>query len=173
MEWKRPNADEAAGYFNRYISQVEEIDPIAVLKQSFQSSRDLMLSLSLDQWDHRYADGKWSIKEVWVHILDTERIFAYRALRFGRGDETALAGFDQDTYIIPSNASNRSIASILEEYEAVRKATLTLYENFTSEALDRSGLASGNKVTVRAFAFIIAGHERHHVKGLRENYGVK
>ncbi|MEO5581094.1 MAG: DinB family protein [Saprospiraceae bacterium] len=173
MEWRRPNDDESAGYFNRYIEQVPGEDPIAVLKQSNLTSRDLMRSLSLNQWDHRYAEGKWSIKEVWVHILDTERIFAYRALRFGRGDETALPGFDQDTYILPSNGAHRTITSIVAEYEAVRKSTLTLFENFTGEALSRSGLASNNKVTVRAIAFIIAGHEIHHIKGFRDNYQVK
>lgn len=173
MEWRRPNDDESAGYFNRYIEQVPGEDALAVLKQSYATTRDLMISLSHSQWDHRYAEGKWSIKEVWVHILDTERIFAYRALRFGRGDETPLPGFDQDNYIAPSNAAHRTIESIVAEYEAVRKSTITLFENFTEEALNRSGLAANNKVTVRAFAFIIAGHEIHHIKGLRDNYGVK
>lgn len=173
MIWRRPNAEESAGYFDRYIAQVTGSDPIETLKQSLLTTKDLMLSLSLEQWDHRYADGKWSVKEVWVHVLDTERIFAYRALRFGRGDETPLPGFDQDTYVGPSNAHNRTIASIIQEYEAVRRATLSLFENFSSEALDRSGLASNNRVTTLAFAFIIAGHEIHHVKGLRDHYGVK
>lgn len=173
MTWRRPNPDEMAGYFERYSDYVQENDPIEVLKKAKQTSIALMLSLSLDQWDHRYADGKWTIKEVWVHILDTERIFSYRAFRFGRGDQTPLPGFEQDDYILPSKAIERTIASIIEEYEAVRNATITLFKNLPREAHERTGLAANNKVSVRALAFIIAGHERHHVKGLYENYGVR
>lgn len=173
MKWRRPNEDEMAGYFERYVSQVPESDPVEVLKMLKTDTRDMMLSLSLDQWDHRYADGKWTIKEVWVHVMDTERIFAYRALRFGRADETPLPGFEQDDYILPSRANDRTIAGIIQEYEAVRNASITLFENLPAEALDRTGKAANNVISVRAFAFLIAGHERHHIKGLKDYYGVK
>ncbi len=173
MIWRRPLAAEMAGYFERYTAYVHESNPIEVLKSANETSLDLMTSLDLDQWDYRYADGKWSIKEVWMHILDTERIFAYRALRFGRNDQTPLPGFDQDDYILPSKAHERSIASILEEYDAVRKATIALFEYLPPEAYDRIGEAANNKISVRALAYIIAGHERHHLKGLSDNYHIK
>lgn len=173
MEWRRPHDEEMEGYFLRYANLVEESDIIAVLKAGKKTARKLMFSLSLAQWDYRYAEDKWSIKEVWLHVIDTERIFAYRALRFGRGDQTPLPGFEQNDYIEPSKAGERSIASIIHEYETVRDATITLFDYMPEEALDRIGTASGNKISARAFAFIIAGHERHHLKGLRENYGVR
>ncbi len=173
MEWRRPDDDEMAGYFIRYSNLVQEADIIAVLKDAKKTSRKLMFSLSFDEWDYRYAEDKWSVKEVWLHIIDTERIFAYRALRFGRGDQTPLSGFEQNNYISPSKAPERSIASIIHEYETVRDATISLFEYMPPEALDRTGTASGNKLSARALAFIIAGHERHHVNGLLVNYGVR
>ena len=97
MKWRRPNEDEMAGYFERYVNQVPESDPVEVLKMLKTDTRDMMLSLSLDQWDHRYADGKWTIKEVWVHVMDTERIFAYRALRFGRAMRLLCPGLNRMT----------------------------------------------------------------------------
>lgn len=173
MEWRRPNDDEMAGYFTRYANLVPETDVITVLKEAKKTSRKLMFSLNLDQWDYRYAEGKWSVKEVWLHMIDTERIFAYRALRFGRGDQTPLPGFEQNDYVGPSKAAERSIASIIHEYETVRDATISLFEYMPPEALDRTGTASGNKLSARALAFIIAGHERHHLNGLKLNYGIK
>ena len=172
MEWRRPLEDEIEGYFLRYADLVQESDLIKVLKDAKKNSRKLMFSLSLAQWDYRYAEGKWSIKEVWLHMIDTERIFAYRALRFGRGDQTPLPGFEQNDYVLPSKATERSIASIIHEYETVRDATITLFDYMPAEALDRIGTASGNRLSARALAYIIAGHERHHLNGLKVNYGV-
>lgn len=170
MKWKRPEENEYAGYFGRYIKQVPEENAFEVLKNAMQSSVVYMKKLTPDDWNHRYADDKWSVKEVWIHILDTERIFAYRLLRIGRGDKTPLAGFEQDDYIIPSKANERTIESIISEYEAVRNNTLALVENLPESAWDEMGTASNNPISARAFAFIIAGHERHHLMGLKENY---
>jgi hypothetical protein len=173
MKWRRPAENEMAGYFMRYAALVSEKDPIKVMKALKYKSLNWMTKLSLDQWDYRYADGKWSVKEVWLHIIDTERIFSYRGLRIGRGDQTPLPGFDQDLYVPASQASHRTAASIMEEYEAVRNATIVLYENLPAAALDTMGVASNHGISCRAFAFIIPGHERHHLKGFSENYGIK
>lgn len=172
MNWRRPLEHECAGYFTRYTMYVDEDNALEVLKANKYNSLRLMTTLSLSDWDHRYADGKWSVKEVWVHILDTERIFAYRMLRIGRGDQTPLPGFEQDEYIIPSEANHRTAASIISEYEAVRNNTISLIENLPVSAFDRMGTASENPISCRAFAFIIAGHELHHLKGLKENYKI-
>lgn len=172
MVWRLPNENEYSGNFSNYIRQVPEANALDVLKSAKHSTLKLLYSLTLDQWNHRYADGKWTVKEVWVHILDTERIFAYRLLRIGRGDTTPLPGFDQDNYIEPSKANERTIASIISEYEAVRESTICLLENMPEESFDRVGTASNTPISCRAFAFIIAGHERHHVHGLRQNYGI-
>jgi len=173
MEWRRPYDEEMEGYFLRYANLVQESDVLTVLKEAKKTSRKLMFSLSLSKWDYRYAEGKWSIREVWIHMIDTERIFAYRALRFGRGDQTPLPGFEQNDYLLSARAQERTIASIIHEYETVRDATITLFEYMPAEALDRIGTASGNKLSTRSLAFIIAGHERHHLNGLKGNYGVK
>lgn len=156
----------------RYANLVQESNVLSVLKEAKKTSRQHLFSLSLDQWDFRYAEGKWSIKEVWLHILDTERIFAYRALRFGRGDQTPLPGFEQNDYIAPLRAHERSIASIIHEYETVRDATISLFEYMPADAFDRMGTASSNKLSTRALAFVIAGHERHHLRVLKERYQV-
>ncbi len=170
MNWKRPLENEMAGYFTRYAMKVPETNALQVLKDLKYNSLHLMVSLSLEDWDFAYAPGKWTVKEVWLHLMDTERIFAYRSLRIGRGDETPLPGFDQDIYVIGSDAKKRTVASIMEEYEAVRNSTISLFENLPEEALDRMGTASSHPISCRAFAFIIPGHERHHIIGLKENY---
>jgi hypothetical protein len=114
--------------------------------------------------------NKWSIKEVLVHIVDDERIYAYRALRFARNDRTELPGFDQDPFALYSGADQRPIDSIIEEYEAVRMATIALYESFTDDALLRKGIANKNEATVRALGYHIAGHELHHINIIRKVY---
>ena len=119
---------------------------------------------------YRYAEGKWTIKEVLVHIIDDERIYAYRALRFARNDKTELPGFDQDPYAFYSNANVRSIESIIEEYEAVRMSTITLFNGFSDDVMLRSGVANNNEVTVRALGYHIAGHELHHLNILKNRY---
>jgi len=129
-----------------------------------------MKSIPEDKLYYRYDEGKWTIKEILVHIIDDERIYAYRALRFARKDSTELAGFDQENYAVNSGANKRSIESILHEFETVRKATISLFESFTDEALTSSGIANGNKVSVRALGYHIAGHEKHHVNIIRERY---
>lgn len=117
-----------------------------------------------------YAEGKWTLAEAIVHIIDTERIFQYRSLRIARNDKTPLPGFDQDDYVPQSNASGRSTTSLIEEYKAVRDATITLFSSFDEEAMLRIGIASDSKMSTRALGFIISGHQAHHVKIIKERY---
>lgn len=142
------------------------------LKDNFESVKKFIYSLPEHLLYHRYQPGKWSIKEILVHIVDDERIFAYRALRFARNEKNNLIGFDQDSYAIFSEADKRSLDSIFEEYEAVRNATIALYKGLPEDSLDRMGHGTGtfNDATVRALVYHIAGHEQHHINFIRQHY---
>jgi uncharacterized damage-inducible protein DinB len=142
------------------------------LKDNFAAIKRFIYSLPEEKLYLRYAEGKWSIKEILVHIVDDERIFAYRALRYARGDKTELHGFEQDDYTFFSDANERSLESIFEEYEAVRNSTIAMFNGFPDEAFMRSGASVGNinNRTVRALAYHIAGHELRHIKVIKERY---
>lgn len=142
------------------------------LKDNFLKIKDFIYGLPEEKLYYRYAEGKWSIKEILVHIIDDERIFAYKALRFGRFDKTELNGFEQDDYAFYSDANERSLGNIFEEYEAVRNSTIALFNGFPEEAFMRSGASVGNinPRTVRALAYHIAGHELRHIKIIKERY---
>jgi hypothetical protein len=166
----RPQPGEYAPYYERYISLVQGEDILDTLDQQ---RRDTMLLLSgRDEadGDFRYAPGKWSAKEVLGHVCDTERIFAYRALRFSRADATPLAGFEQDDYVRDGPFANRPLADQVEDFIAVRRATLSLLRNLDEAAWMRRGIANKNEVSVRGLAYIIAGHELHHRAILEEKY---
>ena len=130
----------------------------------------VLAEISEEKGLFRYAEGKWSIKELVGHLIDTERVMAYRALRFARNDRTELAGFEQNDYIENSNFDACSLRELAREFELVRNANVLMFQNFSEEVWTRSGIASGNQVSVRALAYIIAGHELHHMKILRERY---
>ena len=166
----RPGADEYAPYYERYISRVPSGDLRGTLRAQLGTTLALMRGIPESKGDHRYASDKWTIKEVIGHIIDTERIMAYRALRIGRGDMTPLPGFDQDPYVANGNFGQRTLANLAEELEVVRRSTLILYQHLGEDALGRRGTASENPVTPRALAYIIAGHELHHVEILRTRY---
>jgi len=142
------------------------------LKDNFEANKKFIYSLPEPLLYHRYKEGKWSIKEILVHIVDDERIFAYRALRFARNEKNNLIGFDQDSYATYSEADKRSLYSIFDEYEAVRNATIALYNGLPEDSLDRMGHGTGtcNDATVRALAYHIAGHEQHHINFIKEYY---
>ncbi len=142
------------------------------LEDNFYAVRDFISSLPPNKLLYRYLPDKWSIKEILVHIVDDERIFSYRALRFARNEKANLIGFDQDSYAFHSNADERPLENIFEEYEAVRKATIALYKGLPEEAFDRMGHGTGtfNDATVRALLFHIAGHEQHHINLIKEHY---
>ena len=166
----QPAADEYAPYYGKYISLVNGPDPIAALDEQFPATLALLAGLSDAQAEQRYAPGKWSIKEVVGHIMDTERVFAYRALRIGRGDRTPLAGFEQDDYVSNAGFDRRRIADLAAEFADVRRATLALLRGLDQAAWTRRGIANNKEVSVRALAYIIAGHERHHVGILQTRY---
>ncbi len=165
---QRPEKSEYNPYFERYIAAVGEKGAISALRGT--DFLVLISGLSEQQWNYRYAPEKWSVKEVLVHIMDTERIFAYRLLRISRNDSTPLAGFEQDGYIENADVENRSVSSLLTEYKAVRAATLSLLESLDVPALSRIGTASGAGVSARSLAYMIAGHEIHHHQIINEKY---
>jgi uncharacterized damage-inducible protein DinB len=140
------------------------------LNESLKATRAFILSLPREKLDARYAEGKWTIKEILAHVIDDERIYAYRALRFARNDATELPGFEQDAYAVYSGANRRGVESLLKEFAAVRRATVALFESLDEEALARSGVADGKRTTVRALAYHIAGHELRHVNVIKERY---
>ncbi|MCB8978785.1 MAG: DinB family protein [Ardenticatenaceae bacterium] len=168
---QKPNEGEYAPYAIIYIDQVPD-DGLVVnhLQDNLKAVQTLVLSLPPEKLTSRWADGEWTIKEILVHIMDTERIFCYRALRFARNDDTELPGFEQDDYVPYTQANKRKIADILEEYSAVRQATITFFNSFVEETLTRAGIVSGQRVSVRALASMIAGHELHHLDSIKENY---
>ena len=166
----RPDRAEAAEYYFTYINQVPEGDIGQILERQEPEAVQLLRSVSEEHSLHRYAPGKWSIREVVSHINDTERMFTFRALWFARGFDSPLPSFDQDVAIRGASADDRTLSSHVEEFRAVRAATRALFDHMPADAWMRRGVASGNPFTVRALAFITAGHVTHHVKLLRERY---
>jgi hypothetical protein len=165
-----PGRDEAAEYYFTYIHHVESGDIRSTLETQALETLALLETVGEERSLHRYAEGKWSMRQVMSHVNDTERVFVYRALWFARGFDDALPGFDQDVAVAGADADSRSWRSHLDEFRAVRAATVELFRDLPAEAWSRGGVASGNPVTVRALAFIAAGHVAHHVWILRERY---
>jgi len=171
MKIPKPKEGEYAPYTIMYMSLLPDDGSVLVhMKDNYTVMKNFILSLPESKLMYRYAVGKWTIKETLVHITDTERIFAYRALRFARNDTTALPGYEQNDYVPYSRANERSLTDIFQEYGAVREATLSLFESFNEEDLLRKGIANGNPASVRALAYQIAGHEMHHMKIIKERY---
>ena len=149
---------------------VEEDDVITALKKSIKKFKKLCKLLNEENTTYKYAEDKWTIKEMLLHIIDTERIFNYRALCFARNEQAALPGFNHDEYVAHSNANNRSLKSIRKEYFAVRKATILLFKSFDKTMLEKVGVMNGNKLSVLGIGFVIAGHQQHHINVLHEKY---
>ncbi len=166
----RPDATEYVPYYGKYIGKVPEGDVLRTLEDQRRDTQQLLAGLSEAKALHRYAPGKWSIKEVIGHLADTERVFGHRALRFARADETALPGFDENAWVPAGKFDARSLTDLAAELDAVRHATIALFRGLDPAALARRGTANNNGVSVRALAWIIAGHERHHVALLHERY---
>ena len=164
-----PRETEYAPYYGRYISLVPRTDIIGVLQKQ-QEDTESLRGLSDEEACFRYSPDKWSIKQVLGHVIDTERIFAYRALRIARGDKTPIEGFEQDDYVRNAPFERISMTELMNEYAAVRTSTISLFRHFAPEAWTRIGTASGKEVSVRALAYMIAGHELHHRKVLKEKY---
>jgi len=166
----RPRTDEAAPYYWPYIDRVAGDDVMGVLAAQGEETLALLRGISEERSRHRYAPGKWSIRELLNHLTDAERVFALRALWFARGFDSALPSFDQDTAARAARADEVAWASHVEEFRAVRLASIALFRNLPAEAWSSAGIASGNRFTVRALAYVIAGHEAHHVAVLKERY---
>ncbi|PCI97353.1 MAG: damage-inducible protein DinB [Flavobacteriales bacterium] len=160
-----------AEYFNYYISLVSNSPDVnTALEQTHKTTNDLLDLITEEKGNYVYADGKWTIKELLVHLIDTERIFCNRALRFARNDQTDLPGYNHDEYVPNSGANERKLNDISNEFNIVRQGTIALFNSFTPEMLERKGTANGNNLTVLAIGFVISGHEKHHVNILDERY---
>lgn len=168
----RPQPGEYAPYYERYISLVRGNDVLSTLDQQRRETLLLLSCRDEEEGNFRYAPEKWSAKEVLGHVCDTERVFAYRALRISRADATPLEGFEQDDYVRNGPFAHHPLAEVIEDFIAVRRATLSLLRNLDEAAWMRRGTANKNEVTVRGIAYIIAGHELHHRKILEEKYFV-
>jgi len=166
----RPESTEYAPDYGKYVMLVPDGDLAATLSRQLDATLALLSPLSEQQAAFAYAPGKWSIKEVVGHVTDGERVFAYRALRIGRNDKTPLPGFEQDDYVASANFNERTLSSLLEEFAAVRQASVQLFKNFTEKEWQRRGTANGQEITPLSLAYIIAGHELHHVDVLRTRY---
>lgn len=168
----RPGSDEYAPSFAGYVAHIaDEEEVLAVLAGQLDHVVVWLGGIPEARGDYRYEPGKWSVKEVVGHLSDTERVFAYRALRIGRGDTTPLPGFDDKGYVAEMGARERTLADVAEEWRAVRRATLALFRNLPAPAWHRRGVASDEPISVRALAYIIAGHTRHHLEVLDTRYG--
>jgi hypothetical protein len=168
----RPDKSEYAPYYERYVSIVENDDIIDTLGSQPTRLQDLFTAMPDDRGEYRYADGKWSIKEVLSHLIDGERMFSYRLFRISRGDETPIEGFEQDDYIESAHANERSFGELLEEFNLLRRANMLLVNRLTDDAWSRRGTASNVAVSARALVYMMAGHVEHHLTILKERYAV-
>ncbi|HZI28526.1 MAG TPA: DinB family protein [Gemmatimonadaceae bacterium] len=166
----RPAPDEYAPYYGRYIEKVPDGDVVRTLREHRETTSAFLRGIPDAKGGHRYAPDKWSIREVVGHLSDCERIFAYRALRFARADETLLPGFDENEFVKRARLDERPMTSLIAELEAVRGATVALFDGLFPDEWSRVGNANGKAMSVRALAWTIAGHELHHLGILRERY---
>jgi len=157
-------------YYQTYISALGDVELSDIHQRQLQNFPEFLESIPDSKLHFAYEEGKWTIAEVLIHLIDTERVFQYRALRFARADETPVPGFEQDDYVPNSNAHRRSKESIIEEYKAVRRSTIALFSNFNRQTLQNKGVASNSEMSVAALGFIISGHQRHHRNIIRERY---
>ncbi len=166
----RPNIDTVPKFYQGYVNNVKDLDMLDALRQSSKTTLDLVRAIPESKGEFRYADGKWSIKELLAHMIDVERIMSYRALRFSRNDKTDLPGFEENDYAPEANAHGRTIAQLADEMERLRATTIDLFKSFTPQMLQREGTANKNKLSVFNLGYIIPGHETHHRKILIERY---
>lgn len=168
----RPKPDEYGAFYAGYVARVPDGDVLELLARQSGDTQALLSSLPPDRATYRYEPGKWSVTEVAGHLCDAERVFAYRALCFARGDETPLPGFDETAYVPMADFERRGLADVLAELKCLRQATLFLFSGLDEAAGLRRGVANGSPMSTRAAAYVIAGHERHHLEVLRTRYGV-
>ena len=168
----RPAETEYHGSFKGYVARVPETDVVPVLESQVAELGRLAVGVPAARETYRYGEGKWSIREVIGHLIDSERVFAYRALCISRGDQVSLPGFEENDYAAAAHSDDRTLADLIAEFIAVRKANMFLFRSLTDAEWERLGRANENPVSVRALAFIMAGHVRHHIAVLRDRYGI-
>ncbi|HRH70791.1 MAG TPA: DinB family protein [Flavobacteriales bacterium] len=166
----RPLPNEVVDFFQAYVAKASGNDLFTALDHALERSRAVAVGIAPDREEYRYAEGKWSIKEVFQHITDTERILSYRALRFARNDATELAGFEENDYVALAETERRSLKDLLEEHIIVRTSTIALFRSFSADMLTRTGVANGNRNSVRALGWSIAGHALHHMDIIDQRY---
>ena len=162
--------NEYSEFVATYIKALDDVHLVEELEISLHDFIKFVQNIPMDKFDYRYAEGKWTIKDIIQHIIDTERIFGYRALRISRNDKTPLPGFDENEYVENTNANNRGLQELLTEFSAVRHSNLLLFKSFSEEQLARMGIASNHPISVRAIGFIIIGHLKHHQRIFKERY---
>jgi hypothetical protein len=165
-----PDLSTVPTFYHNYVRKAGENDLTQVMDKHMTSFVSVLETIPDERWDHRYAEGKWSIRELVQHVIDAERIFCYRALRFSRKDRTPLPGFDENPYVDASRASRRTRASLLAELRSVQESTLLLFASFDEEHLAETGEANGNPISVNTIGYIIVGHALHHLAVLEERY---
>lgn len=170
MNTNQLNTNEFASFYAPYIEKVGDGDLIEELEISVHRLIRFVQEIPMDKFDYRYAEGKWTIKDILQHLIDAERIFSYRALRFARNDKTPLASFEENDYVDEAHGNQRSIQDLLTELAVVRQSTLSLFRSFSEEELLRIGTASNNPMSVRALGFVIIGHQNHHQKVFQQRY---
>lgn len=166
----QPNLQTVPPFYHNYIKLVPQNNVKEAFERHLADFAELLQSLPEEKWNHRYAEGKWTIKELVQHVIDTERIFAYRALAFARGDQTSLPGFDENLYAANSKADKRKIKDLLQELKAVQVSTALLFASFDEAQLQATGIANGKAIDVNAIGFITVGHTLHHKNILQERY---
>lgn len=171
-EENHPTSDEYGEFYEGYINRVNGSNVLQMLIEQGQKTYGLIQRLSPEEANHRYEREKWSVKEVIGHLIDTERIMAYRALSIARGEQKSLPGYDQDDYVAHASFNARSLQSLSAEYDAQRNSNISLFSSFDEEQIQRIGTANGMELSVRALVHIIVGHEKHHLNMLREKYGI-
>lgn len=166
----RPDIENVPAFYKGYVDFVKDMDLLDALRHAGKVAQQTVPYIPEDKGEYRYAEGKWTIKEVLNHMMDAERVFSYRGLRFSRNDKTALHPFDENDYAPQANAHSRTIQQLAREMKRLRETTIDLYASFSWEMLERTGTASGKNLSVKNLGYIIAGHDLHHLKILRERY---
>jgi len=169
----RPGKNDYNEYYETYISKVKENNPLTAMEHQLNETEEFFSSFDNNDAAMPYAPGKWTYKEAFGHMIDTERIMAYRALCISRGEAKPLPGFDQDNYVAAGSFNRRDISDLLSEYSSVRKSNIIMFRSFNNDELNRRGIANNNEVTVLALAYIIAGHDKHHLEILKSYYSRK
>lgn len=166
----RPTSDEHIDYYSTYIGKVPDGDIVEIMKNDTAEALAFLRSIPESRFDHRYAPGKWSIRQIVGHLGDAELVFLYRALRFSRGDTTPVPGFEENLYVDNAPFESESMSDLIAEFEHLRMASIQLFQNMSEEAMARRGIANEHEISVRAIAYILVGHVTHHLGVLKERY---